>query len=155
MKYLAGWRGIVYSVTSGCFDLVLSGDALRTADDSTRVWPLFFLFMCSRFQTPAPENATRGKNMIGWKIDFFLTENFMVILDRLCAEPMRRSHDFLSLTLTVVGSTSGSCYFLLQYRCRWVCVLCVLVGVWRVKLMNQYWSKNLARGPLRYAKYPE
>ena len=29
----------------------------------------------------------------------------MGILDRLCAEPMHRSHDFLSLTLTVVGST--------------------------------------------------
>ena len=22
MKYLAGWRGVVYSATSGCFDLV-------------------------------------------------------------------------------------------------------------------------------------
>ena len=112
---------------------VLSGDAYGTTDDSIGVWPLFGLFMCSRFQTPAPENATRGKNMIGWKIDFFfITENFLGILDRLCAEPMRRSHDFLSLTQTVVGSTSGSCYFLLPCRCLWVCVLCVLV-VWCVK----------------------
>ena len=42
-------------------------------------------------------------------------------------EPMCRSHDFLSLTLLVVGSTSGSCYILLQCQCLWVCVLCVLV----------------------------
>ena len=40
-------------------------------------------------------------------------------------ERMRRSHDFLSLTLTVVGSTSGSCYFLQQCRCLRVRVLCV------------------------------
>ena len=58
---------------------------------------------------------------------FFITENFLGILDRLCTEPMRRSHDYLSLTLAVVGSTSGSCYFLLQCQCLWVCVLCILV----------------------------
>ena len=112
---------------------VLSGDVLGTASDLTGGWPLFGLFMCSWFQTLAPENATCGKNMIGWKIDFFfITENFLGILDRLCMEPMHRSHDFLSLTLTVVGSTSGSCYFLLQSQCQWVCVLCALVD-WCVK----------------------
>ena len=58
---------------------------------------------------------------------FFITENFLGILNRLCAEPMRRSQDFLSLSLAVVGSTSGSCNFLLQHRCLLVCVLCVLV----------------------------
>ena len=132
MKYLAGW------LTGGCLfgdkrllwssRTVLSGDAFRTADDSTGVWPLLGLFICSQFQTSAPENTTRGKKMIGWKIDlFFITENFLGILDRLCAEPMHRSRDFLSLTLAVVGSTSGSCYFLLQCRCLWICVLCVLV----------------------------
>ena len=57
MKYLADlWGG-------GCLFgderllrsgwTVLSGDALGTASDSTAVWPLFGLFMCSRFQTPA------------------------------------------------------------------------------------------------------
>ena len=55
---------------------VLSGDALEEADDSTGVWLLFGLFMCSRFQTPAPENATCGKNMIGWKLDFFYNWEF-------------------------------------------------------------------------------
>ena len=40
---------------------------------------------------------------------------------------MHRSHDFLSLTLAVVGSTSGSCYFLLQCQCLWVFVLGGLV----------------------------
>ena len=58
---------------------------------------------------------------------FFIRENFLGILDRLCTEPMRRSHDFFSLTLAIVGSTSGCCHFLLQCRCLWVCVLCVLV----------------------------
>ena len=106
---------------------VLSGDALRTVGDSTGMWPLLGLFISSQLQTPAPENTTCGKKMIGWKIDlFFITENFLGILDRLCMEPMCRSHDFLSLTLAVFGSTSGSCYFLLQCRCLWVCVLCVL-----------------------------
>ena len=69
--------------------MTLSGDALRMAGDSTGVWPLFGLFICSQLQTPAPENTTRGKNMIGWKIDLsFITENFLGILDRLCAEAM-------------------------------------------------------------------
>ena len=57
----------------------------------------------------------------------FITENFLGILNRLCTEPTHRSNDFLSLTLAVVGSTSGSCYFLLQCRCLSVCVLRVLV----------------------------
>ena len=56
-----------------------------------------------------------------------MTENFLGILNRLCVEPRRRSHDFLSLTLAVVRSTSGNCYFLLQCRCLSICVLCVLV----------------------------
>ena len=101
MKYLASWReggclfGDEWLLWSG--RTMLSGYALRTAGDSTGGWPLFGLFMCSWFQTPAPENATCGKNMIGWKIDFFfffITENFLGILNRLCAEPMRWSHDF-------------------------------------------------------------
>ena len=37
-------------------------------------------------------------------------------------EPMHGTHDFLSLTLAVVGLTSGSCYFLLQCRC--LCFVC-------------------------------
>ena len=32
-----------------------------------------------------------------------------------------------NVKLAVVGSTSGGCYFPLQCRCLWVCVLCVLV----------------------------
>ena len=130
MKYLAGWRG-------GCLfgnkrllwsGWMVLGDALRTAGNSTGMWPLLGLFICSWLQTPAPENTTCGKKMIGWKIDlFFITENFLGILDRLCTEPMCRSHEFLSLTLAIVGLTSSSCYLLLQFRCLWVCVLCVLV----------------------------
>ena len=136
MKYLAGgrWVSIRDELLLWSGQTVLSGDTFRRPAIQLACDQL----MCSWFQTPAPENATSGKNMIGWKIDFFfITENFLGILDRLCAEPMCRSYDFLSLTLTVVGSTSGSCYFLLQCRCLWVCVLCVLVGVWRIKWMNQ------------------
>ena len=133
MKYLAGWRG-------GCLlgnkrllwsgQTVLSGDALRMTVIQTGVWPLFGLFISSQLQTRAPENTTCGKKMIGWKINlfFFITENFPGILDRLCVEPMHRSHDFLSLTLAVAGSTSGSCYFLLQCQCLCVCVLSALVA---------------------------
>ena len=132
MKYLAGWWGVIYLATSGCFDLVgryCQVMLLAQLAIQLLVWPLLGLFICSQLQTAAPENTTCGKKMIGWKIAFFffITENFLGILDRLCAEPMCRSHDFLSLTLAVVRSTSGSCYFLLQYPCLWVCVLCVLV----------------------------
>ena len=130
MKYLAGWQGrglfsdkkLLWSCRT-----VLSGDALRTDGDSTGVWPLLGRFISSQLQTLAPENTICGKT-IGWKINlFFINENFLGILDRRCAEPIRWSHDFLSLTLAVVKSTSGSCYFLLQCRWLWVCVLCVLV----------------------------
>ena len=58
---------------------------------------------------------------------FFITENFLGILNRVCTEHMRRSHDFLSWTLAIVGSTSGRCYFLWQCQCLLVCVLCVWV----------------------------
>ena len=115
---ISGWlTGVVYSATSSCFDLF--GRYCRVtlfgqADDSTVVLPLFGLFICSQLQTPAPENTTSGEKMIGWKINlFFITENFLGILDRICAERMRKSHDFLSLTLAFIGSTSISCYYLL------------------------------------------
>ena len=126
MKYLAGWQ-------VGGVRMVLSGDAHthRSSQNSrgfnwcvTSVWPIY-MFLISN---------TGSRKYYSWKKydwlknrPFFITENFLGILDRLCAEPMCRSHDFLSLTLAVVGSTSSSCYFLLQCRCLWFCVLCVLV----------------------------
>ena len=56
---------------------VLLGEALRTVDDSTGVWPLLGLFISSQLQTPTPENTTCGKKkMIGWKIDFFYNRIF-------------------------------------------------------------------------------
>ena len=131
MKYLAGWWGIVYLVTSGCFDLVgrccwvtLSGwRAIQLVCD-----------LCLAYSYPPNFKHRLQKILLVEKNDwlknrrfFFITENFQGILDRLCVETIHRSHDFLSLTLAVVGSTSGSCYFLLQFRCLWVCVLCVLV----------------------------
>ena len=131
MKYLAGWQGGIYSATSGCFDRVwqcCQVTLLAWPRTQLPVWPQLGLIIYSWLQTSAPENTTWGKKIIGWKIDlYFITENFLGILDILCAEPMCRSHDFLSLTLAVVGSTSGRCYFLLQCRCWLVCVLCVLV----------------------------
>ena len=91
----------------------------------TSAWPIY---MFSTSNTGSRKYYLL-KKMIGWKIDpfFFITENFLGIFDRLYTEPTCRSHDFLSLTLPVAGSTSGSCYFLLQCRCLWVCVLWVLV----------------------------
>ena len=123
MKYLAGWRGVVYLATSGCFDLVGWCFGWRSRDSRRFNWRVSSVWLIYVF--PISNTGYLWKKNIGRKIDlFFITKNFLGILDRLCAEPMRRSHDFLSLTLTVVGSTSGSCYFLLQCRCLWVCVLC-------------------------------
>ena len=129
MKYLTGWQAFIWSVASGCFDLVWWCCWWRSQwwlEIQLPVWLPLALFMCSRLQTLAPKNTICGKKKtIGWKIDlFFITENFLGILNRLCTEPMRRNHDFLSLTLAVVGSTSSSCYFL-QCWCLSVCVLCV------------------------------
>ena len=108
------------------FDLVSSRVWWEAA---TNTWLPLALFICSWLQTSAPENTICGKKKNDWLKNwpFFIIENFLGILKRLCAEPMRRNHDFLSLTLAIVGSTSGSCYFLLQCRCLSVCVLCVLV----------------------------
>ena len=55
----------------GSGQMVLMGGALRMVSDSTSLWPLLGLFICSRLQTLAPENTTCGKKMIGWKIDLF------------------------------------------------------------------------------------
>ena len=131
MKYLSGWRwgylfGDKWLLWYG--RAVLSGDALSTDGDSaaclTSAWPIYM------FQT----SNTGSRKYYLWKENdwlknrpFFINENFQGILEILCAEPMRRNHDFLSLTRAVVGSTSSSCYFLLQCRCLSVCVLCVLV----------------------------
>ena len=69
MKYLASWQGVVDSATSDCFDLV--GRCCRVML-SRRSTIQLAGDLRSRFQTPAPESTTCGKNMIGWKIDFFL-----------------------------------------------------------------------------------
>ena len=103
MKYLAGQRGGLFGderlLWSG--RMVLSGDALGTDGDSTGVLRLLGLFTSSQLQKLAPENTTCWKKMIDWKIDlFFITENFLGILDRLCAEPMRRSHDFFQFDIS-------------------------------------------------------
>ena len=131
IRLLNEWRGGIFSATSGRFDLVWGCcwvTLLPWPGIQRPVWPLLALLICSLLQTPAPENTICGKKNDWLKNrPFFITENFLGILDRLCAEPMSRSHDFLSLTLAVVGSTCSCCYFLLQCRCLSVCVLCILV----------------------------
>ena len=130
MKYLAGWLAFIWSAASNCFDLVWRCcwvTLSATAESTARVTSA-----CPIYVFPTSNTGSRKyylwKKMIGWKIDlFFITENFLVFLNRISAEPMRRSHGFLSLTLAIVGSTSGSCYFLLQCRCLSVCFLCFLV----------------------------
>ena len=56
MKYVAGDKQLLWSGQT-----VSSGDALRTASDSTGVWPQLGLFISSQLQTPAPENTTCEK----------------------------------------------------------------------------------------------
>ena len=121
--------GVVYLAMSGC--LIWSDSVIRWRSRDSRRFKGCVTSVCHIYVFPISNTGSRKYYL--WKeYDwlknrlFFITENFLGILDRLCMQPMRRSHDFLSLTLTVVGSTSGSCYFL-QCRCLWVCVLCVLV----------------------------
>ena len=122
--YLVGDKQLLWSGLT-----VLSGDALS---DSRR-------FDCScdlRLPYPyIPDFKHRlqktlfvGK-IIGWKIDLFILLlrifwGFWIEYVRsLCAGAMILS----VLTLAIVGSTSGRCYFLQQCRCLSVCVLCALV----------------------------
>ena len=116
--------------TSGFFDLV--GRCYRMTLSGRPAIQLAGEFCLDYYVFPI--SNTGSKKCYLWKkydwlkIDFsFITGNFLGIWDRLCMEPMRGSHDFLSLILAIVGSTSGSCYFLLQCRCLSVCVLCILV----------------------------
>ena len=129
MKYMASWWG--WSIRRWVVALIWSDGVTEWCSRGgqwfnwrvTSVWPIYVF----------PEIYGSRKCYLWKKYDwlknrlFFITENFMGILDRQCMEPMHRSHDFLTLTLTIVGSTSGSCYFLLQCQCLWVCVLFVLV----------------------------
>ena len=132
MKYLASWWGgvVICSVTSGCFDLVgwccrvmlLGWLAIPLACD------LCLAYLCvSDFKHQLQKILLVEKIWLVEKWTFFITENFLGISDILCLEAIHKSYDFLSLTLAVVGSTSGSCYFLQQCQCLRVCVLCVLV----------------------------
>ena len=129
MKYLAGWRGLSgrrQTIALIWSDGVIEWRSQRRSGIQLPLWPQLELFICSWLQTPGPENTIWGKKnywLKNWP--FFIIENFLGILNRLCTEPMRRSNDFL--TMNVVGSTSGSCYFLPRCRCLSVCVLCVLV----------------------------
>ena len=116
MKYLAGEQGVVSSVTSGCFDLVgrccrvtlLGRPAIQLVCDLC----LAYSYLPNFKHRHRPQKILLVEKNDWLKHWTFFSENFLGILERLCAEPMHRSHYFLSLTLAVVGSTSGSCYFL-------------------------------------------
>ena len=131
--YLVDGKQLVWSGWRCCWVTLSATVAIQIP-----VWPPLALFICSRLQTPAPEILFVEKNDWLKNRSIFITENFLGILNRLCAEPMRRSHDFLSLTLAIIRSTSDRCYFLQQCRCLSVCVLCVLV-VWCVKRFNVFY----------------
>ena len=126
MEYLAGWRAVIWSAASCCCDLVWRCCRVTlspTADDSTAcVTSAFPIYIFPTSNTGSRKYYLWEKN--DWLKNrlFFIIENFLGIWNRLCAEPMRRSHDFLSLTLAVVGLTSGRCYFLQQCRC--LCFVC-------------------------------
>ena len=118
---------------------MLLGDTLRTAGDiTTCVTSAYPIYMFLTSNTGSKKYYLWKKKWLIEKLTFFYNWEFSGILNRLCMEPIRRSYDFLSLTLAVVASTSGNCYFLLQCRCQSVYVLCVfVVSVWRVKWVNQ------------------
>ena len=111
--YLVGGKWLLWSGLT-----VLSSDALSNGCEYvTSVWPIYIF----------PISNTGSRKYYLWKENdwlknrpFFITENFLGILNRVCVEPMHRSHDFLSLT-------SSRCFLLQQCWCLLVCVLCVLV----------------------------
>ena len=111
MKYLAGWWGL--SIWRQAVALIWSEGVVRWLSFKWRVtsaWPIYMF----------PTSNTGSRKYYLWKKNdwlknrpFFITENFLRILDRLCMEPMCRSYDFLCLLLAFGGSTSDRCYFLL------------------------------------------
>ena len=91
MKYLASWQGVVHSAMSSYFDLVgrcyqvtlLGRPAIQMACDHC------LAYLC------VPGFKHRLQKCYSWKkYDwlknrlFFISENFLGILDRLCAETM-------------------------------------------------------------------
>ena len=66
MKYLAGWRAVIWWAENGCFDRVLLSEWWTI---QLLVWSQLALFMYSRLQTLAPESTICGEKTIGWKID--------------------------------------------------------------------------------------
>ena len=132
MEYLASWRAVIWSGANSCFDLVwqccqVALSAMAGGFNCPCDFHLPYLYI------PDFKHQLQKTLFVGKKNDwlknrpFFITENFLGILNWVCTEPMRRSHDFLNLTWAIVRSTSGKCYFLLQYQCLSVSVLCVLV----------------------------
>ena len=137
MKYLATWRGL--SIRRQAVSLIWSDSVIGWCSRHGCIQLacdlcLAYLYL-PNFKHQLQKILLEEKNDWMKNKPFFITENFLGILDSLCVERIRRYHDFLCLTLTVVGSTSGSCYFLLQCRFMWFCVLGVLVR--RVKWVNQ------------------
>ena len=135
------WRVVIWLAACGCFDLVWQCCHVTLSemdkDSTARVTPAWPIY---KF----PTSNTGSKKYHLWKKHdslknrlFFITENFLGILNRLCAETMHRSHDFLNWMLAIVGSTSGRCYFLQQCQCLSVFCVFLLLDVWSVKWVNQ------------------
>ena len=132
MNEISSWLTGVYLVGGGRLLwsslTVLLSDALSDGRGFNCLCDLRLLYLCvPDFKHQLQKILFVEKNDWLKNRPSFITENFLKILKRQCMAPTRRSHDFLSLILAIVGSTSRSCYFLLQCRCLSVCVLCVLV----------------------------
>ena len=98
MKYLARWRGGVYIRWQAVASIW--SDGVVRWHSSTSWWFNWCVTSAwSIYMFPTSNTSSRKyylwKKIIGWKIDlFFITENFLRILDRLCVERMCRRHDF-------------------------------------------------------------
>ena len=75
MKYLAGWRAVIWSVASGCFDLVWRCYRVTLSETAEFHCPcdlrLPFLYVPDFKHRLQKILFVEKKKMIGWKIDFF------------------------------------------------------------------------------------
>ena len=71
IKYLSGWRGIVYSVTSGCFDLI--GRCYQATLSGRLVIDLGLAYLC------VPDFKHRLQKMLFVKKIWLIEKNFFSI----------------------------------------------------------------------------
>ena len=133
MKYLAGWRVVIWSAVNlvwpmawRCCWVTLSAMVVDSTAHVTSACPIHIPNFKHRPQKILFAKKKKKKKKNDWLKNrpFFYNWKFSGDLNGLCVEPMCRNNDFLCLTLAIVGSTSSRYYFLLQCLYLSVCVLC-------------------------------